>query len=223
MENLTDQPIRTQIQALIEQVRFDLVEVCAVDSVYREILVTDAAYAFSVNPTAFDYELLADFLRRLAAETTGMVMTDQNCKNCIIRSDPPFSYHVLLPYFGADFSLAGFIYCGKITKPESDLLHCAEFTKILRSLIPLIEHRHNRKLTQTRLHETALLLAEIVNAKEPQNIARALSVFNWAKRIADALLLPQSDIVKLQLAVVLQDLGKAYVGGAAFPKAIKIS
>lgn len=194
---------------IITTFQIDLVELLCVDSAHSEIQVLEAVSDTSVNVLEFDYVSMREILRRLAVEKTGFQINSNS--NPFHRVNSQFQSEVFIPYFGMDSNVAGFLYCAKCTELSGDIMNTAELTRILRLLIPLIEHQHLSEQLQTKLQDTVMLFVDVINAREPHNIFRDMSVFYWSKKIADDIKLSQSDIHKMHLAVMMQGLGKIYM------------
>ena len=120
-------------------------------------------------------------------------------------------YEIFVPFFGLDSTLAGFIYLTKKEKPGSTFDLNTENPESLKQLVYLAEKQHYSVQNETNLYNTIVLLAEVSNARQPQLMGSLYTTFNWAKKIAEQMNLPESDIRKLQLSVMMHDLGKFYM------------
>lgn len=73
------------------------------------------------------------------------------------------------------------------------------------------------------MYQITYLLCEIIDGKEPYLISRLFNVAYWGIKIAQHMGVSQEDVEKLQIAVLMHDLGKIYIDEGILKKRGKLT
>jgi hypothetical protein len=129
----------------------------------------------------------------------------------------PFALEAFIPLFTGSTNVAGVVYMAK-QSGEASLPRGEAYLNGMRQLLYILERELNEGALQDKLNKTVLMLLEIANKKEPMMMSGAYQMMHWSVRIARQMQLAEGDIHKLQLAALMESLGKIYQDGESPPE-----
>ncbi|MFZ5975678.1 MAG: HD-GYP domain-containing protein [Bacillota bacterium] len=97
------------------------------------------------------------------------------------------------------------------------------FLELIKKISSKLSIKDDIARRKESMYEITYLLCEIIDGKEPYLISRLFNVAYWGIKIAKHMGVSQEDIEKLQIAVLMHDLGKIYIDESILNKKGKLT
>ena len=106
---------------------------------------------------------------------------------------------------------------------ESEFLKDPELCELLKKANSRLSAEDDAARRRESMMQIAYMLCEIIDGKEPYLISRLFNMAYWGIRIARRMGLDDEEIEKLQVAVLMHDLGKIYIDESILNKRGELS
>ena len=126
------------------------------------------------------------------------------------REDSAYEAYIPLCKRNSCFGMIVLASDNKYWQGEKELEN-PEFKERIQRIARVMVEEDEAALRKESLYQITYMLCGIVDRKEPYLISRLFNVAYWGIRIARAMGVSEEDVEKLQLAILMHDLGKIYI------------
>ena len=224
--NLEEETLDTLLDGLVETACLESVRVYSTNYGNRALEQTHVRGKASgrVSPVPEKtFELVKNTGKALFMNEDSFVHAGQTYK----KQDPQNTAEVYLPLKKTldlkDYCYGLIVFGSAAEADASGFFSDPAFCDLLRRVSCRLSARDDAKRRRGSMLQVAYMLCEIIDGNEPYLISRLFNMAYWAVRIARHMGLGEEEIVKLQVAVLLHDLGKIYIDESILNKRGELS
>ena len=224
--NLEEETLDTLLDRLVETACLESVRVYSMN--YRNRALEQTHVCGKASGRIFPvpektFELVKNTGKALFMNEDSFVHAGQTYK----KQDPQNTAEVYLPLKKTldlkDYCYGLIVFGSAAEADASGFLSDPAFCDLLRRVGCRLFAKDDAARRRGSMLQTAYMLCEIIDGNEPYLISRLFNMAYWAVRIARHMGLGEEEIIKLQVAVLLHDLGKIYIDESILNKRGELS